>query len=199
TVSGVLSSDWHVVYQDQNICAVRGSSVIILCSFYYPEEETVQSVKWGHERNDVFDGPFIYDSVIKNNTNTSSRFHYIGDKKHNCSFQILHVTHNDTGKYVFRFITNSRKGRFTGAEGSTLQVVDLEILMSNENQTFKEGDSVNLTCVSCDSGLPSELIWLKNGRAIHEGRVLYLGNISSMSSGDYVCSLRDTQGQPQEP
>lgn len=117
----MLSSDWRVDYQHQNICAVRGSSVFIPCSFDYPDGETVQSVKWGHERSDVFSGPFIYDSHFKNNT--SSKFQYAGDKKHNCSFKILHVQHNDTGKYVFRFITNSEKGKFTGLEGSTLQIV----------------------------------------------------------------------------
>ncbi|KAF4076166.1 hypothetical protein AMELA_G00227220, partial [Ameiurus melas] len=38
TLSGVLTqvSDWGVKYPDNPICAVRGFSVSIPCSYYYP-------------------------------------------------------------------------------------------------------------------------------------------------------------------
>lgn len=74
---------------------------------------------WVHERNDLFKGPFLYDS---NNLISNSRFQYNGDKKKNCSFTIGHIGSNDSGKYAFRFVTDNPTGKFTGISGSTLQV-----------------------------------------------------------------------------
>lgn len=122
-VSGVVCNEWKVEYAQQNICALKGSSVVIPCSFYYPNNLKVQSVKWGHERIHIYMGPFIYDSE---SNNTSSRYQYIGDKHHNCSFKIQQVEHNDTGQHAFRFTTNSKLGlveEWTGNVGSRLKVV----------------------------------------------------------------------------
>ena len=99
---------------------MKGSSVVIPCSFYYPKNQHVKRVMWGHERSNVINGPFIFDSEMKE---TDTQFQYIGDKQHNCSFKIHDVEHNDTGKYTFRFITDTAEGKWTGRVGSTLKVV----------------------------------------------------------------------------
>lgn len=107
-------------YQQQHICALKDSTAVIPCSFYYPVNLIVKRVMWGHERDDVFEGPFIFDSE---HINTSSRFQYIGDKQHNCSLNIRQVEQNDAGQYSFRVITDAKDGKWTGAGGSTLKVV----------------------------------------------------------------------------
>uniref|UniRef100_A0A3Q1EBX6 B-cell receptor CD22 n=1 Tax=Acanthochromis polyacanthus TaxID=80966 RepID=A0A3Q1EBX6_9TELE len=178
----------------EHICAVKGSSVAIPCSFDYPVKERVQCVMWGHERNDIFSGPFIYDSEL----NTSLRFEYTGNKDHNCSFKIHQLEHSDAGKYTFRFITDSISGKWTGRRGSTLKIVNLTMIVTkpNEKETMKEGDSVNMTCVnSCDGDKhSSEFIWFKDGESIIEGPVLYLRNMSFTNSGNYTCSLKAHRG-----
>ncbi|XP_072225673.1 B-cell receptor CD22-like [Leuresthes tenuis] len=197
-LEGVLCSAWNVEYRQQHICAVRGSSAIIPCSFTYPDKEFVESVKWGHERHDIFNGPFLYDSS-SDHDKRSQRFQYIGDKKHNCSLKIHQVEHNDTGRFVFRFITTGDK--FSGRSGSTLKIVDLNISITKHggNKTVKEGDSVNLTCInSCDDGKPSAFNWFKNGQSINEGPVVYLRNMSSTNSGNYTCSLNSHSGTTSE-
>uniref|UniRef100_A0A3Q3RBQ9 Ig-like domain-containing protein n=1 Tax=Monopterus albus TaxID=43700 RepID=A0A3Q3RBQ9_MONAL len=198
----LLVQDWRVEYQQQHICAVKGSSVVIPCSFHYPETYKVQSVKWGHERCDIYKGPFIFDSE---SNDASSRFQYIGDKHHNCSFKIQQVEHNDTGKHAFRFVANSRNDQvkpWTGSVGSVLTVVNLEVVMTkpNGNRTTMEGDSVNLTCInSCDSENDvSAFIWFKNRELIHEGPAFYLSNISPANSGNYTCSLKSHKGTTSE-
>ena len=118
-VSGAVCSEWNVEYHQQHICAVKGSSVVIPCSFYYPENLQVKKVMWGHEKSNIFDGPFIFESEMNE---TASRFQYIGDKEHNCSFKIHDVEKNDAGKYAFRFMTND-KSSYTGTAGSTLKVI----------------------------------------------------------------------------
>ena len=117
-VSGAVCSEWNVEYHQQHICAVKGSSVVIPCSFYYPKNQHVKRVMWGHERSNIFNGPFIFDSKMNE---TASRFNYIGDVQHNCSFKIHDVEHNDTGKYTFR--SETEQDKFTGRDGSTLKVI----------------------------------------------------------------------------
>lgn len=105
-ISGALFSKWDVEYQQQHICAVKGSSVVIPCSFYHPENMRVNRVMWGHVKTNHFKGRFISDSLRK----ITKRFQYIGDKHHNCSLKIHQVEHDDTGKFTVRFI-NNKKGR----------------------------------------------------------------------------------------
>ncbi|XP_067332264.1 B-cell receptor CD22-like isoform X1 [Channa argus] len=194
-LTGVLCNNWKVQYTQPYICAVKGSIVIIPCSFHYPATLKVQSIKWTHERNNIYTGPFIFDSE---SNKTLSRYQYIGDSIHNCSFKIHRVEHNDTGSYFFRFTTNYESYVWTGRGGSRLQVVDLTIFVTstNGNETIKEGDSVNLTCINrCDrDGLSSAFTWYKNGEAIYEEPVLYFSNISSANSGNYTCSLNMLRG-----
>ncbi|XP_042360070.1 B-cell receptor CD22-like [Plectropomus leopardus] len=191
---GALCSEWKLVNPQPHICAVKGSSVVILCSFYYPDTLRVERLMWGHVRSQRFSGRFISD---KNIEKFATRFQYIGDMHHNCSLRIHHVEHNDAGKYAFRFITDSRGISWTGPAGS-LEVVDLNISMTKPDgsRATKEGDSVNLTCInSCDGrNISSAFTWFKNGKPFHEGAVLYLSNISSKSSGNYTCSLKTHKG-----
>nr|XP_013769096.1 PREDICTED: uncharacterized protein LOC106456368 [Pundamilia nyererei] len=49
SVPGVLCSKWKVDYQQPHMCVVKGSSVVILCSFSYPDNHIVQEVMWGHK------------------------------------------------------------------------------------------------------------------------------------------------------
>ncbi|XP_022608364.1 B-cell receptor CD22-like [Seriola dumerili] len=92
--------------------------------------------------------------------------------------------------------------KWTGIGGSKLDIVDLKTLVTktNGNGTMKEGDSVNLTCInSCNGGdLSSAFTWFKNGKAISEGRALYLSNISSTTSGNYTCSITTHKGTSSE-
>lgn len=185
-LAGVFCSSWEVVYHQQHICAVNGSSVVIPCSFYYLDNWTVKRLFWFHVEAHHF-------SLI---SDRNTGFQYIGDKHHNCSLKIHQVKHNDAGNYIFRFTatSNSKRDKWTGRVGSTLKVVDLNI--SNGNRTTKEGDSVNLTCINgCDGGnLSSAFTWFQNGEPINEGPVLYLSNVTSTNSGNYTCSLKKHTG-----
>uniref|UniRef100_A0A3Q3N904 Ig-like domain-containing protein n=1 Tax=Mastacembelus armatus TaxID=205130 RepID=A0A3Q3N904_9TELE len=196
-LSSVLFSKEQVEYPQQHICAVKGSSVVIHCSFFCPETAKVQSVKWGHERSSIYTGPFIFDS--ESNT-SSSRFQYIGDNIHNCSFKIHQVEHDDEGKYAFRFTyrNKNKMDAFTGNVGPVLTVAALKVRLTklNGNNTMKEGDSVNLTCINrCDGdGLSSAFLWFKNEEPVNDGPVLYLNNMSHTDSGNYTCSLKTHNG-----
>nr|XP_046190229.1 sialoadhesin-like isoform X2 [Oncorhynchus gorbuscha] len=120
---GVLCTDWLVAYQPKEICAVRGSSVVISCTFHYPEKLdnknlTVEKVMWSQGRKQFFDGPFITES--NNRTHTGTKFEYVGNTVHNCSLQIHQVEQRDSGEYAFRFETNN--GNWTGKNATNVNV-----------------------------------------------------------------------------
>uniref|UniRef100_A0A3B4YYX8 Ig-like domain-containing protein n=1 Tax=Seriola lalandi dorsalis TaxID=1841481 RepID=A0A3B4YYX8_SERLL len=174
TFYSLFCNSWKVEYQQQCICAVKGSSVVIPCSFYHPANLRVKRVTWGHVKSRHLKGRIVFSSNFKKVT---TRFQYIGDNHHDCSLKIHQVKHNDAGKYSIRF--NSRISRWPGNVGPSLKVV---------GKTMKEGDSVNLTCInSCDGGdLSSAITWFKNGKLLNQQSVLFLNKISSTNSGNYT-------------
>ncbi|XP_035472375.2 B-cell receptor CD22 [Scophthalmus maximus] len=190
-LSGVLCGKWNVDYQPL-ICAVKGSSVVIPCSFQYPPAKKIKFVMWDHENYDML-GPFVYDS---RSADTSSKYQYIGDKHHNCSLRVNQVEHKDAGTYRFRFESNSRAGKWTGQGGSILKIVDaIAVVKRTNGDTVKEGDSVTLSCSWCDGGVPSSaFVWLKNGEPFSEGPSLSFKDISFANSGNYTCSLKAHEG-----
>lgn len=118
-----------MVYQD--VCAVRGSSVVIFCTYHYPEmvvnkNLTVEKVMWSQGRKQFFDGPFIIDSNSR--THTGTKFEYVGNKVHNCSLQIHQVEQRDSGEYAFRFETNNG-GKWTGSNGAKVNISGKSVLL----------------------------------------------------------------------
>ncbi|XP_042171360.1 sialoadhesin isoform X2 [Oncorhynchus tshawytscha] len=155
---GVLCTDWLVTYQPKEICAVRGSSVVISCTFHYPDKLdnknlTVEKVMWSQGRKQFFDGPFITES--NNRTHTGTKFEYVGNKVHNCSLQIHQVEQRDSGEYAFRFETNN--GNWTGKNATN---VNVSTVMWFKNRTPLQ----------------------------EESSTLYLRDISFQDSGNYSCS-----------
>ncbi|XP_050930102.1 B-cell receptor CD22 isoform X1 [Lates calcarifer] len=186
-LADALCNTWRVEYQQQHICAVKGSSVVMPCSFYHPDNVRVKNIVWGHVKSKPLKGCWISSSNWRKGT---TRFRYIGDKHHNCSLKIHQVKSNDSGNYIIRF--NDKISRQPG-NGLSLKVVDLKVFVTkpHRNGTIKEGDSVNLTCMnSCDSGnFSSAFTWFKDREPIHKGPMLNLSNISFTNSGNYTCSL----------
>uniref|UniRef100_A0A3Q1B4E4 Ig-like domain-containing protein n=1 Tax=Amphiprion ocellaris TaxID=80972 RepID=A0A3Q1B4E4_AMPOC len=190
----VLCNMWKVEYQQQHICAVKGSSVAVLCSFHRPDSQTVEKVMWGHVKAPDSKGRLIVDS---NSRKVSKRFQYTGDKHDNCSLKINQVEHKYAGIYTVRIIYN-KKDSLPGYKPSPrLKVVgNISMAKTKGKEAVKEGDSVNVTCInSCDGGnISSVFTWFKDGESINEGPVLYLTNISSANSGNYTCSLKAHRG-----
>ncbi|XP_024920588.1 B-cell receptor CD22-like isoform X2 [Cynoglossus semilaevis] len=182
-LSDVISSDWDV-HVEPVLCAVKGSSIDIPCSFTYPVGQTVKNVAWAHHEAAFVKGPFVFESTSEP---TSTKFQYLGDKLHNCSLRIYKVENRDAGDYAFRFWTD--RDRWTGYPGVNLNVSDLKIIQSNGNKVITEGDNVKLTCIiGCKDH--SHFQWYKNGHPIIEGPSLYWNNISSNNSGNYSCSIK---------
>ncbi|KAM9431832.1 B-cell receptor CD22-like [Clarias gariepinus] len=202
SLSGVLTqySGWDVKYTEKSICAVRGFSVSIPCSYYYATSNPIQVTQrlWCSNHANTkgcTDKLYVYDSTSK----TKSDFKYVGDVKSNCTLLIHNVQFSYSGTYKFRFITNAPNGSWTGEPGVTLQVGDLKVslIRLSGNGTLKQGDSLNLTCdVNCTHS-SSQFVWSKNNEQLNpSGPVLHFPALTVRDSGNYTCTwkTKETSG-----
>ncbi|KAB5532834.1 hypothetical protein PHYPO_G00124710 [Pangasianodon hypophthalmus] len=198
--AGVLSqsSGWGVNYPNNLICGVRGFSVSIPCSYYYPTSNPniqVTQKLWCSMNTNTgrcTDPPYVYDS----SSNTKSDFEYAGDDKSNCTLLIHNLQSSYSGKYKFRFITNVDSGKWTGEPGVILQVADLKVslIRLSGNGTLKQGDSLNLMCdVKCTHS-SSQFVWSKNNERLPaSGPVLHFPALTVRDSGSYTCTWKTNE------
>ncbi|KAM9431833.1 uncharacterized protein Hap1MRO34_002972 isoform 1-T2 [Clarias gariepinus] len=200
SLSGVLTKDsgWGVNYTVKSICAVRGFSVSIPCSYYYPTSnpkiQVTQRIWCSNDANTKgCPGPlYVYNSSL----NTTSDFEYVGDDKSNCTLLIHNVQFSYSGVYRFRFITNKTGGKWVGEPGATLQTADLKVslIRLSGNGTLKQGDSLNLTCdVTCTHS-SSQFVWSKNNEQLNtSGPVLHFPALTVRDSGNYTCTWKTNE------
>ncbi|MBN3303095.1 CD22 protein, partial [Amia calva] len=204
---GVLGGSWAAWYQPDKICAVRGSSVVLPCSYDYPATYsgflgmftytyTVQTVMWCHNNRET---SYVYhsggDSI---SPEYRHRAEYLGNKQKDCTLKIKDIRTADRGTYRFRFEISDNGGKWAGDTGVTLSVSELQVKMSPSgvNGAVREGDAVILTCDtgSCSS-TQTQITWFKNGRPISHtqtpANTLRLNPVSYRDSGDYSCAVRE--------
>ncbi|KAM9436486.1 uncharacterized protein Hap1MRO34_000908 [Clarias gariepinus] len=206
TLSGVLTQntntqDWLVI-NPGSVCAVRGFSVSIPCSYYYPTSNPniqVTQMLWCSMNSNTDYGCRVPPYVYSSSSNTKSDYEYAGDNTSNCTLLIHNVQFSYSGEYRFRFITNVTGGRWTGEPGVTLQVADLKVslIRLSGNGTLKQGDSLNLTCdVNCTHS-SSQFVWSKNNEQLNtSGPVLHFPALTVRDSGKYTCTwkTKETSG-----
>ncbi|XP_063331703.1 B-cell receptor CD22-like [Pelmatolapia mariae] len=152
---------WGVTYTSTQICAVKGSSVEIHCTYTYPpriNNETIEVQKR------LWFTKFQQDVPVdlKTDPNYDARVEYYFSRN-NSTLRITDVRESDSAQYKFRFETNNRSGRYTGSPGVTLLVTDapklpsVSVTLSGE---IVEGSSVTLTC-SSDANPAANYTWYK--------------------------------------
>ncbi|XP_053736242.1 B-cell receptor CD22-like [Synchiropus splendidus] len=171
---GVVS-DWGVSYGSQ--CAVRGSSIVIKCSYDYAPGDIVTSVEW-------FKG--LRHTLRKVALPLGSgKYEYAGNYEGNCDLKIRNIRYTDEGSYFFSFSTTVN--RRSSPHSSHLSVTDLTAVL--EPSTVTEGERVSLTC---RSGCPSSSgqVWFKDGKPFSGSNF----RASRESSGRYHCALSSVEG-----
>ncbi|XP_068425386.1 uncharacterized protein [Clinocottus analis] len=178
------------------VCAVRGSSVTLLCTFtpaVINGGVQITRVVWC-KNHEICHGttPSVYDSEERNNPN-NPRYRYLGDKKGNCSLQITDVQEEDNATLYFRMETKPLKESFTGPAGVRVKVVDVTQmeLRSSREGTFKRGEAVTLTCNTTCSFHQLEVTWFRDSHALtFTGPALHLGSLTAEDSGNYTCGFK---------
>ncbi|XP_078126521.1 B-cell receptor CD22-like [Sander vitreus] len=137
-----------------NICAVKGSTVEIHCSYRYPSRinATVERTFWFTKLQDKEPVDLRADSKY------SGRVQYRCHEK-SCTLTITDLRESDSAEYKFRFITN-QDGNYVGSPGVTLSVTALqvEVIRVSQSQTYAE-----LKChSSCSPAGGLSYVWFKN-------------------------------------
>ncbi|TRY92144.1 hypothetical protein DNTS_031456, partial [Danionella cerebrum] len=183
-VTGVFGL-YDVSYGSSEICAVKGSTVIMSCSYNYPDGGTVTRAFWtntdlkeeGEEFPDLSEDPQF-----------SERVQYLGDEQNKCDLRLRDVREEDAGLYNFRFITDAVGGHWIGTPGVSLSVTDLQVEAPGR---VKEGDRVVLSCKSSCDLTEREFIWFRNSKRVTKGiqrDQLLLKSIRREDSGRYKCA-----------
>ncbi|XP_034410339.1 uncharacterized protein LOC117745868 [Cyclopterus lumpus] len=192
----------HVNYPAP-VCAVRGSSVSLLCTFT-PQKSFLQDgdvlveitrVLWC-QNHALCHGttPSVYDSEENNNNNNNPRYRYLGDKKGNCSLQITDVRMEDFATLRFRMEADEQGASFTGPPGVRVTVVEgtQMKIQSSSDGAFKRGGAVTLNCTTTCTFHHLEVTWYRDGHALHfTGPALHLGALTAKDSGNYTCGLKN--------
>uniref|UniRef100_UPI003AAA4340 B-cell receptor CD22-like n=1 Tax=Centroberyx gerrardi TaxID=166262 RepID=UPI003AAA4340 len=157
---------WGVTYTPTEICALKGSTVDIRCTYRYPanlDNLTITAEKTSWFTKQEGDEPVD----LRTDSEYEGRVEYHGDQK-NCSLRITDLRETDSAVYKFRFITNHPTGKFTGSPGVTLTVTDLQVQVTRPY--YQSSTQAELKChSSCRlAGRPS-YVWYKNGQKIKEG------------------------------
>ncbi|XP_073716219.1 B-cell receptor CD22 [Misgurnus anguillicaudatus] len=187
-VQGVYSADdeWGVNYSSPSICALKGSTVIINCTYKYPTGHQITKVFWTK-----INSPDPPD--LSEDSEYSQRIQYLGDKHQDCTMRLTDVRQTDSHEYYFRFITYNLDGKWIGKPAVTLDITDLQVESSGERVT--EGHSVTLTCKSrCSLTDRSTFIWFKNTQSLSErtdrNNQLILQSVRREDAGNYSCAVQ---------
>nr|XP_061840259.1 B-cell receptor CD22-like isoform X2 [Nerophis lumbriciformis] len=173
---GLLGDEWAGAYTEKEICAIKGSTVKLQCSFKFPPTEDGRVIKvketfWftKYPEEDLRLDPQYFGGV-------QSECH-----GNNCSLTIADVRWSD--EYTFRFTTNHSKGGFNVPPGVKVTVTDLKAQVS--------GYWYNLKCVhsTCSPRSPSSYVWYKNGEEIHNAKSQEY-NAEYDSTDSYSCAVR---------
>ncbi|KAL7845257.1 hypothetical protein AOLI_G00234490 [Acnodon oligacanthus] len=183
---GAFGTEWSVKYNQQEICALKGSTVFMNGTFTHPEGLTVTEVFWTID-------PAQKPGLSKD-PDYSGRVEYFTDEQKHFSLKLSDVMKRDEQQFCFRIITNVDKEKWLGFPGVQLRVTELHVEAPEE---LTEGETADLTCKTTCSLTDPTFIWSKNGRPLTtktiENNQLHLQTVSSEDAGSYSCAVRGSQ------
>ncbi|XP_055771276.1 B-cell receptor CD22-like isoform X2 [Salvelinus fontinalis] len=167
---------WSVTYTHQSICALKGSTVDISCSYTYPSYHEIKKAFWFTKWSDM-------DAEdLSSVPGYESHIEYLGDKENDCTLRITDLRLSDSAGYRFRLITSGDK--FAGSPVS-LTVIDLQVKIT----TSLLSRWVTLNCGTCTLTDNPTYIWYRNGHKVKEDPSrLYSAYISDTDS--YSCAVK---------
>ncbi|XP_030607857.1 B-cell receptor CD22-like [Archocentrus centrarchus] len=190
TVTAVQGQNgWRVTYTSTQICAFKGSTVDMHCTYMYPSREyTIKNKFWfTTENNNVY-------LDLKADSDYRDRVQYVY-KNTDCTLRIRNLTVSDSAVYKFRFTTNSETGKYTGLPGVTLTVTDPQLQVHVRRSTGNSYSNwTELTCHSnCQQPDQSSYIWYKNGDKLSAGKQYFY--LDTFDSTDRIsCAVKGHEG-----
>ncbi|XP_065810961.1 fasciclin-2-like [Labrus bergylta] len=178
---------WRVTYSSLQICAYKGSTVEMNCTFTYPERtkgdvNSLQKTFW-------FRGGGGTYKDVETDSEYSGRVKNICDEN-KCTLRITNLRETDSTVYWFGFITN--KDSYHGRPGVTLSVTDFQVKVSRPHGAL---------LFQCLSGLSSQTsyIWFRNGQKFKHSTSSYYSPEQLLQTDSYSCALSGHEKCPSPP
>ncbi|KAL7845264.1 hypothetical protein AOLI_G00234560 [Acnodon oligacanthus] len=188
-ILGAFGTEWSVKYNQQEICALKGSTVFMNGTFTHPEGLTVTEAFWT-----IDPVPGVKPTDLSKDPVYSGRVAFFTDEQKHFSLKLSDVMKKDEHQFCFRIKTNVGKERWLGKPGVQLRVTELHVEAPEE---VTEGETADLTCKTTCSLTGPTFIWYKNGRPLTkkpiESNQLHLQTVSSEDAGSYSCAVRGSQ------
>uniref|UniRef100_A0A3B4CCU7 Ig-like domain-containing protein n=1 Tax=Pygocentrus nattereri TaxID=42514 RepID=A0A3B4CCU7_PYGNA len=215
-------SSWSVKYNQQEICALKGSTVFMNGTFTHPEHLTVNETFWTldqHQKTNLskVNGTFcvLHPDLVQGaepqnrskDPDYSGRVEFFTDDQKHFSLKLSDVMKKDEHQFCFRIKTNVEKERWTGEPGVQLRVTGELIIPLSSYKTqlwiqkapeeVTEGETADLTCKTTCSLTDPTFIWYKNGHPLTTKTIknnqLHLQTVSSEDAGSYSCAVGGSQ------
>uniref|UniRef100_A0A8C4GYF5 B-cell receptor CD22 n=1 Tax=Dicentrarchus labrax TaxID=13489 RepID=A0A8C4GYF5_DICLA len=186
---------WGVTYTSTQICALKGSTVDISCTYRHPSringhDTEVEEKMWftRARNNDYVD--------IRSDPEYLGRVQYIRGNN-DCTLRITDLRESDSAEYKFRFITNQHDGKYTGSPGVTLSVTDLQVQVSRL-LVYESNNWADLKCHS-SCRLPDRLhyVWYKNGQKMERRTSSY--SVSVYPADSFACAVQGHENSRSRP
>ncbi|KAI5088886.1 B-cell receptor CD22-like, partial [Silurus meridionalis] len=157
-VSGVLGKEcWGVTYTRDHVCALKGTSIDLSCSYKHPAGHTVTK-SWWFIKKQADDKPVD----MRGNEEYQGRVQYTQNSQNNCGLIISNLRETDAQTYSFRFYTD--RGDYTGEPGVSVSVTGLKVTVSDSGS-----GQMNLSCITtCTLSNNPSYIWYKNGQRVSD-------------------------------
>ncbi|XP_042291206.1 uncharacterized protein LOC121912817 [Thunnus maccoyii] len=182
----------RVIYTDRSICASRGSSVDISCS--YISYESITSKFWfSPEHSHQWQNPSQPEDLSED-SQYAGRVRVLETEKGRSTLRISDLRESDSAQYHFTFKTQSFEWG-SSLPGTTLTVTDpnLQVLV---NRVYQYSTRAELKCHSrCRLPERSSFIWYKNGQKIQD-ETPSIYNVYLYSSDSYSCAVKGFEHHP---
>ncbi|XP_029306762.1 sialoadhesin [Cottoperca gobio] len=219
SLKGILAGDWSVRLPSSPICAVTGSSVVLPCSYDYPQSSNetqeegglaaqigggeegqryeVLSEMWCLEDSRCITSRYVFHSAsIFPDPSYQNRVEYLGQPgSKNCSVRISDVRQSDSGAYVFYVITSHPTQKMPEQSGVQLLVADSSsavTVSASPLSDITEGVALRLACCSPVAGPQARFRWYKSTSSSprHTGQVWDISEVTPDVSGSYYCQIQ---------
>ncbi|XP_013770492.1 B-cell receptor CD22-like [Pundamilia nyererei] len=181
--------NYGVTYTSTQICAVKGSTVDIGCSFKHPSRYTyLWNTVWFTKGNNNNPDDLKTDPVYAGRVSYSSHWK-------SCTLTIRDLRESDSAVYKFRFETNQKS--FTVLPGVTLTVTDLQVKVSRIISVHESQTEAELKCESsCSPAGRLSFVWFKNNQFMVERRSYQ----DLFNPGDIIsCAFKGHEGYRSDP
>ncbi|XP_029959251.1 sialoadhesin isoform X2 [Salarias fasciatus] len=219
SLKGVLAGDWSVHLPSGPICAEAGSSVVLPCSFDYPQSSNetggegrlsaqdgggvaeqqirVLSAMWCLENSRCVTPRYVFHSAgIFPEPSYQNRVQYLGQPgTNNCSLMLSDLRPSDSGNYVFYLVTSHPTEKMPEQSGIQLLVSgsgDAVTVLASPSGGISEGGAVSLACCSPAAAGPQAVFtWRRGSSLTHSGQVWKIAGATSDHSGSYYCQTQE--------